>query len=102
MDLRGCGARGWGGGGGYKDVPRDIAAFTGRQPKLGQLMGRWAEAAAGGAVVGIHAIGGMAGIACTDTARHHRPRPARSWARWLASHGLWRTSSLVSACGYRY
>ena len=29
-----------------RTLPRDIAAFTGRQAELGQLMARWAEAAA--------------------------------------------------------
>jgi tetratricopeptide (TPR) repeat protein/transcriptional regulator with XRE-family HTH domain len=54
-----------------RTLPRDIAAFTGRQAELGQLMARWAEAAAGGGVVvGIHAIGGMAGIGKTTFAVH--------------------------------
>src|SRR5262249_44485732 len=34
-------------------LPRDIAAFTGRQAELGQLMGALATAAGGGGVVGI-------------------------------------------------
>ena len=42
-----------------RTLPRDIASFTGRQQELEQL----AEAAIGaGGVVGIHAIGGMAGV----------------------------------------
>ena len=47
-----------------RTLPRDITSFTGRQDELGQLMARWAEAAAadGGGVVSVHAIGGMAGI----------------------------------------
>ena len=44
-------------------LPRDIAAFTGRQAELEWLMGTLAgTAAAGGGMVGIHAIDGMAGI----------------------------------------
>ena len=54
-----------------RTLPRDIAAFTGRQAELGQLTARWAETAAGGGgVVGIHAIGGMAGIGKTTFAVH--------------------------------
>ena len=42
-----------------RTLPRDIASFTGRQQELQALV----DAAAGaGGVVGIHAIGGMAGI----------------------------------------
>ena len=51
-------------------LPRDIAAFTGRQAELAQLMGALAETAAGGGVVGIHAIDGMAGIGKTTFAVH--------------------------------
>jgi tetratricopeptide (TPR) repeat protein/transcriptional regulator with XRE-family HTH domain len=55
-----------------RTLPRDIAAFTGRRDELGQLMARWAEAAAadGGGVVSVHAIGGMAGIGKTTLAVH--------------------------------
>ena len=53
-----------------------VAAFTGRQAELGQLMARWAEAAVGGGVVGIHAIGGMAGIGKTTFAVHAAHRLA--------------------------
>ena len=54
-----------------RTLPRDIAAFTGRQAELGQLMARWTEmAAGGGGVVGVHAIGGMAGIGKTTFAAH--------------------------------
>jgi transcriptional regulator with XRE-family HTH domain len=43
-------------------LPRDITSFTGRQQQLQELM----DAASGpGGVVGIHAIGGMAGIGKT-------------------------------------
>jgi tetratricopeptide (TPR) repeat protein/transcriptional regulator with XRE-family HTH domain len=58
-----------------RTLPRDIAAFTGRQAELGQLMAQWA-AAAGGGVVSIHAIGGMAGIGKTTLAVHA--------AHWMA------------------
>jgi tetratricopeptide (TPR) repeat protein/transcriptional regulator with XRE-family HTH domain len=47
-----------------------VAAARGRQAELAQLMARWAEAAADGKVVGIHAIGGMAGIGKTTFAVH--------------------------------
>ena len=53
-----------------RTLPRDIAAFTGRQDELGQLMARWEEAAAAGGVVSVHAIGGMAGIGKTTFAVH--------------------------------
>jgi transcriptional regulator with XRE-family HTH domain len=50
-----------------RTLPRDIASFTGREPELRELL----EAAAGsGGVVGIHAIGGMAGIGKTAFAVH--------------------------------
>jgi transcriptional regulator with XRE-family HTH domain len=50
-----------------RTLPRDIAAFTGRQRELAQL----AEVVAGtGGVVGIHAIGGMAGVGKTAFAVH--------------------------------
>jgi hypothetical protein len=58
-----------------RTLPRDIAAFTGRQAELGQLMAQWA-AAAGGGVVSIHAIGGMAGIGKTTLAVHAAHRMA--------------------------
>ena len=62
-------------------LPRDIAAFTGRQAELAQLMARWAEAAAadGGGVVSVHAIGGMAGIGKTTFAVHAAHRLAGSF-----------------------
>jgi tetratricopeptide (TPR) repeat protein/transcriptional regulator with XRE-family HTH domain len=54
-----------------RGLPRDLAAFTGRQAELAQLMGALAgAAAAGGGVVGIHAIDGMAGIGKTTFAVH--------------------------------
>ena len=51
-------------------LPRDIAAFTGRQAELAQLMETVAAVAANGGVVGIHAIDGMAGIGKTTFAVH--------------------------------
>jgi tetratricopeptide (TPR) repeat protein/transcriptional regulator with XRE-family HTH domain len=58
-------------------LPRDIAAFTGRQAELAQLMGTLATAADDGGVVEIHAIDGMAGIGKTTFAVHaaHRLAP---------------------------
>jgi tetratricopeptide (TPR) repeat protein/transcriptional regulator with XRE-family HTH domain len=50
-----------------RTLPRDVAAFTGREQQLRQLM----DAAPGTTgVVGIHAIGGMAGIGKTAFAVH--------------------------------
>jgi tetratricopeptide (TPR) repeat protein/transcriptional regulator with XRE-family HTH domain len=57
-----------------RTLPRDIASFTGRQRELAELV----DAAAGtGGVVGIHAIGGMAGVGKTAFAVHaaHRLAP---------------------------
>jgi tetratricopeptide (TPR) repeat protein/transcriptional regulator with XRE-family HTH domain len=71
-------ARGRAGPGGVaaatRTLPRDIASFTGRQEELDLL----AEAAAAGAggVVGIHAIGGMAGVGKTAFAVHAAHRLA--------------------------
>jgi tetratricopeptide (TPR) repeat protein/transcriptional regulator with XRE-family HTH domain len=64
-----------------RTLPRDIAGFAGRQDELGQLMARWAEAAAagGGGVVSVHAIGGMAGIGKTTFAVHAAHRLAGSF-----------------------
>jgi tetratricopeptide (TPR) repeat protein/transcriptional regulator with XRE-family HTH domain len=53
-----------------RSLPRDIASFTGRQAELSRLLGALAAAAAGGGVVGIHAIDGMAGIGKTTFAVH--------------------------------
>ena len=58
-------------------LPRDIAAFTGRQAELAQLMGTLAAAsAAGGGVVGVCAVDGMAGIGKTTFAVHAAHRLA--------------------------
>jgi len=50
-----------------RTLPRDIASFTGRQQELQELAG---VAAGSGGVVGIHAIGGMAGVGKTAFAVH--------------------------------
>ena len=63
-----------------RTLPRDIASFTGRRQELQEL----ADAVAGaGGVVGIHAIGGMAGVGKTAFAVHAahrlgRPVPRRA------------------------
>ncbi|MGD0935874.1 MAG: tetratricopeptide repeat protein [Streptosporangiaceae bacterium] len=59
-----------------RTLPRDIAAFTGRQAELAQLMGTMASMTASGGVVGIHAIGGMAGVGKTTFAVHAAHRLA--------------------------
>jgi tetratricopeptide (TPR) repeat protein/transcriptional regulator with XRE-family HTH domain len=59
-----------------RTLPRDIAAFTGRQAELAQLMGTLAGTAADGGVVGINAIGGMAGVGKTTFAVHAAHRLA--------------------------
>jgi tetratricopeptide (TPR) repeat protein/transcriptional regulator with XRE-family HTH domain len=53
-----------------RTLPRDIASFTGREPELRQLAGVAAGGSGSGGVVGIHAIGGMAGIGKTAFAVH--------------------------------
>ena len=56
-----------------RTLPRDVASFTGRQRELQELV----HAAAGaGGVVGIHAIGGMAGVGKTAFAVHAAHRLA--------------------------
>ena len=61
-----------------RTLPRDIAGFTGRQAELGRLMAQLTEVAAS-AVVGICAIGGMAGIGKTTLAVHAAHQLARSF-----------------------
>ena len=61
---------------GTRGLPRDVASFTGRGAELGRLLGDLAGAAAGGGVVGICAIGGMAGIGKTTLAVHAAHRLA--------------------------
>ena len=60
-------------------LPRDLAAFAGRQTELAELMGTLAATVAGGGVVGIHAIDGMAGIGKTTFAVHAAHRLAASF-----------------------
>jgi transcriptional regulator with XRE-family HTH domain len=60
-------------------LPRDIAAFTGRQAELARLMGTLAGVAADGGVVGIHAIDGLAGIGKTTFAVHAAHRLAEAF-----------------------
>jgi tetratricopeptide (TPR) repeat protein/transcriptional regulator with XRE-family HTH domain len=59
-----------------RGLPRDIASFTGRRAELAQLMATLTGAVAGGGVVGIHAIDGMAGIGKTTLAVHAAHRLA--------------------------
>ena len=58
-----------------RTLPRDIASFTGRQRELASSWSRDRAAGAGG-VVGIHAIGGMAGVGKTAFAVHAAHRLA--------------------------
>jgi len=60
-------------------LPRDIASFTGRGAELEQLLGPLAGLSASGGVVGIHAIGGMAGIGKTTFAVHAAHQLASSF-----------------------
>ncbi len=54
-----------------RSLPHDIASFTGRAAELAELLRSAVDtAAAGGGVVGIHAIGGMAGVGKTAFAVH--------------------------------
>jgi tetratricopeptide (TPR) repeat protein/transcriptional regulator with XRE-family HTH domain len=59
-----------------RTLPRDIASFTGRAAELAQLVDTVTGAAAGGGVVGIYAIGGMAGVGKTAFAVHAAHRLA--------------------------
>ena len=54
-----------------RTLPRDVASFTGRQRELAELVDT-----AAGAVVSIHAIGGMAGVGKTAFAVHAAHRLA--------------------------
>jgi tetratricopeptide (TPR) repeat protein/transcriptional regulator with XRE-family HTH domain len=53
-----------------RTLPHDVASFTGRGAELTRLLGAVDDLAAEGGVVGIHAIGGMAGIGKTAFAVH--------------------------------
>jgi tetratricopeptide (TPR) repeat protein/DNA-binding XRE family transcriptional regulator len=59
--------------GAIRTLPRDAASFTGREPELRRLV---AAAASEAGVVGIHAIGGMAGVGKTALAVHAAHRLA--------------------------
>ena len=66
--ARGRAVPGWAGAAAaLRTLPRDIASFTGRQQELQKLVD---TAVGSGGVVGIHAIGGMAGIGKTAFAVH--------------------------------
>jgi tetratricopeptide (TPR) repeat protein/transcriptional regulator with XRE-family HTH domain len=62
-----------------RGLPRDVASFTGRQADLDQLAKGVETLAAGGGVVGICAIGGMAGVGKTTFAVHAAHRLAGSF-----------------------
>ncbi len=51
-----------------RTLPRDVASFTGRETELAELMAVPADGA--GTVLGIHALGGMAGVGKTALAVH--------------------------------
>src|SRR5262245_26798334 len=59
-----------------RGLPRDVASFTGRQADLDRLAETLDRLAAGGGVVGICAIGGMAGVGKTTFAVHAAHRLA--------------------------
>ncbi len=59
-----------------RTLPRDLVSFTGRQRELEQLVEAAVGAAGPGGVVGIHAIGGMAGVGKTALAVHAAHRLA--------------------------
>ena len=65
-----------GGATAVRTLPRDIASFTGRTGELRQLTAALGDAAGGGGVVSIHAIGGMAGVGKTALAVHAAHRLA--------------------------
>ena len=63
-----------------RTLPRDIASFTGRVPELAHLADAvTGAAAAGSGVVGIYAIGGMAGVGKTTFAVHAAHRLAEAF-----------------------
>ena len=73
-----------------RTLPRDIASFTGREAELRELMEAAADSASISKVVGIHAIGGMAGIGKTAFAVHAAHRLAYRFPGaqiFLALHG---------------
>jgi tetratricopeptide (TPR) repeat protein/transcriptional regulator with XRE-family HTH domain len=72
----GPGPRGGSAAAATRTLPRDISGFTGRAAELARLTAGLAHSAAMGGVVGIHAIGGMAGIGKTTLAVHAAHRLA--------------------------
>jgi tetratricopeptide (TPR) repeat protein/transcriptional regulator with XRE-family HTH domain len=62
-----------------RGLPRDVANFTGRRAELDRLAEGLDGLAAGGGVVGICAIGGMAGVGKTTFAVHAAHRLAGSF-----------------------
>ena len=70
-----------------RTLPRDVSSFTGREQQLRELMD---AASAAGGVVGIHAIGGMAGVGKTAFAVHAAHKLADRFPGgqiFLALHG---------------
>jgi tetratricopeptide (TPR) repeat protein/transcriptional regulator with XRE-family HTH domain len=59
-----------------RTLPRDAVSFTGREQELARLVEALTPDAAGGAIAGIHAIDGMAGIGKTTFAVHAAHRLA--------------------------
>jgi transcriptional regulator with XRE-family HTH domain len=73
-----------------RGLPRDVASFTGRRAELDRLAEGLDGLAAGGGVVGICAIGGMAGVGKTTFAVHATHRLAGSFPDgqfYLPLHG---------------
>jgi tetratricopeptide (TPR) repeat protein/DNA-binding XRE family transcriptional regulator len=71
-------------------LPRDITSFTGREPELRELLDTTIDTAGSGTVVGIHAIGGMAGVGKTAFAVHAAYRLAERFPAgqmFLPLHG---------------
>jgi tetratricopeptide (TPR) repeat protein/transcriptional regulator with XRE-family HTH domain len=62
-----------------RGLPRDVASFTGRQADIDRLMEGLESLATGGGIVGICAIGGMAGVGKTTFAVHAAHRLAGSF-----------------------
>jgi tetratricopeptide (TPR) repeat protein/transcriptional regulator with XRE-family HTH domain len=62
-----------------RGLPRDVASFTGRRAELDRLAEGLDSLVAGGGVVGICAIGGMAGVGKTTFAVHAAHRMAGSF-----------------------
>jgi tetratricopeptide (TPR) repeat protein/transcriptional regulator with XRE-family HTH domain len=60
-------------------LPRDIAAFTGREAELSRLVAALDGLSASAGIVGIHAIDGMAGIGKTSFAVHAAHRLAEGF-----------------------